>query len=79
MWTGIIALAAKLLDIFFPSKTAEKTAHDDGQNAGISIQKSADQSAVLKDVQDAKQASNSVDAAIAGGMPIDQSDGFRRD
>lgn len=79
MIAAIIALAGKLLGIFFPSKSAEKTARDDGLSAGTAMQKSADQSAVLKDIQDAKQASNSVDSAIAGGVPIDQSDGFRRD
>lgn len=79
MWTSVLAIISTLVGYFFKPKTAEAQARDDGQSAGVSMQKSADQSAVLKDIQDAKQARNSVDSAIAGGVPIDQSDGFRRD
>lgn len=79
MWGSVLAIISSLVSYFFKSKTAEAQARDDGQSAGVSMQKAADESAVLKDVQDAKQASNSVDAANAGGLPISASDGFRRD
>lgn len=79
MWTAVLGIISSLVSYFFKPKTAEAQARDDGQVAGVAMQKSADQSAVLKDVQDAKQASNFVDAANAGGVPISASDGFRRD
>lgn len=79
MWKIILGIASKLLGIFFPEKSAEKVARDDGAASGIAQQKSVDQAAVLKDVQNAKTASQSVDASIASGVPISNSDGFRRD
>lgn len=75
---SIIALVSKVLEIIWPSKTAEKVATDDGYSAGVSAQKSADQSQTLKDVADAKAAADSVDRANAGGVSV-ASDGFRRD
>lgn len=79
MWGSVLAIISSLVSYFFKPKTAEAQARDDGQSAGVSMQKAADESAVLKDIQDAKQASNSVDSATAGGVPISASDGFRRD
>ena len=79
MWTIVLGLASKLLGIFFPDKSAEKVARDDGQISGISQQKAADQGSVIKDVQDAKQASDTIDRSVADGVPVSQSDGFRRD
>lgn len=79
MWTIILGLASKLLNVFFPGQSAEKVARDDGATSGIAQQKAADQGAVLKDVTDAKDALDAVDAAAARGVPNTQSDGFRRD
>lgn len=79
MFSGLIALALKVLGIFFPDKDERDVAHDDGKAEGIAQQKTVDQSSVIKDVTDAKNASNSVDASVSSGVPIDTSDGFRRD
>lgn len=79
MWAGIIALATKLFGIFFPAKDERDVAHSDGLAEGTAQQKASDESAVIKDVSDAKTASNSVDTGIADGVSVIQSDGFRRD
>ena len=79
MITGFLALVNTLLGIFFPSKSAEKVARDDGATSGIAQQRATDESQVLKDVQDAKAAVNTVDAAGTGGVPNTNTDGFRRD
>jgi hypothetical protein len=79
MWTILLGLAGKLLEIFFPGQSKEKVARDDGATSGIAQQKAADQGAVIKDVQDAKTAANSVDVAAARGVPVTNTDGFRRD
>lgn len=79
MWLTILSLAGKLLGIFFPDQSKEKVARDDGAVSGIAQQKAADQGAVLKDVQDAKSAADAVDSDAARGVPVTQSDGFRRD
>jgi hypothetical protein len=76
MWTIALGLVSKLLGIFFPDKSAEKVARDDGQVSGIAQQKAVDQGAVIRDVQDAKTAS---DAVASSGVPVTKSDGFRRD
>lgn len=47
MWAAIIALASKLLGIFFPDKSAETQGREAGEVAGKAEQKAADQSAVI--------------------------------
>lgn len=79
MWGAALSLILKLVGIFFPSQSKEKVARDDGTTSGIAQQKAADEGAVIKDVQDAKTASDGVDTDAARGVPVTKSDGFRRD
>lgn len=79
MWASILGLVSKLLEIFFPSKSSDKVAHDDGESQGIAEQKAAAAAGVIHDVQTAKDAAQSVDAGLAGSVPVTETDGFRRD
>lgn len=79
MWAAALSLVLKLVGIFFPSQSKEKIARDDGATSGIAQQKAADEGAVIKDVQDAKTAADGVDTAAARGVPVTDTDGFRRD
>lgn len=77
-WTAALGLVTKLLGIFFPDKSAEKVARDDGIQSGVAQQQAKDEGAVIQDVQTAKSASAGVDSAVAGGVSIRDDDGFRR-
>lgn len=79
MWASVLGILANLVAYFFKPKTDIQVAHDDGVISGQSQQKASDQAQTLEDVRNAKSATDAVDRDVAHGVPITETDGFRRD
>lgn len=81
MWNLALSGLAWVLSLFGFGKSTDTAAAEraSGVSQGAAEQKVSDQQKVLDNVSKAQAAARNVDNDIVSGVPITESDGFRRD
>lgn len=81
MWNLSLSALSWILSLFGFGKTTDAAAAEraSGVSQGAAEQKVSDQQKVLDNVSKAQTAARDVDNDIVNGVPITESDGFRRD